>query len=88
MTEVKTIGDYINALPDEIREEVRRLNTPENGGEHEHLEIDLGTLGNPYIFAQPLSWMFCFPVGHWAKWEALAEKYTLTEKDGKYYTNW
>ena len=78
MTEVKTIGDYINALPDEIREEVR------SGFIQENLFLESDPLTE-----EPLKWLVNWTDKEWLeKWEALSEKYTLTEKEGKYYTNW
>ena len=88
MTEVKTIGDYINALPNKIRKEVRRLNTPENSGTKESSSIKTETLALPCLFERPLNWIFIWEVGNESKWLSLSKKYTLTKKDGKYYTNW
>jgi len=79
MTEVKTIADYINALPDEIREEVR------SGFIQENLFLD----SDQNLTERPLYWLVDWTENEWkSKWGELAEKYTLTEKEGKYYANW
>ncbi len=75
MTEVKTIGDYINALPDEIREEVRRLNKIS----------DYRLIKKMSDRVEPMLSMFIMPD---LNWYDISKKYTLTEKEGKYYTNW
>ncbi len=78
MTEVKTIGEYINALPDEIREEVRRLNTI-----HKQLPLDPSDLKEGVICC-----LFTWEDARYNYWKEQNDKYTLTEKEGKYYTNW
>jgi len=84
MTEVKTIADYINALPDEIREEVRMANeNPKNFGTDLTTEIDEMDVKEGVIEG-----MFIYPLFGCRKWSAINLKYTLTEKEGKYYTNW
>lgn len=75
MTEVKTIGDYINALPDDIRGEVKELT-------EEELKMSIEDFKFRHA---PRAGLAMFTLDFWCK---KAYKYTLTEKDGKYYTNW
>jgi len=81
MTEVKTIGDYINALPDEIREVVRVKFHQENVFSESDKYLNAGI--------HPLWWIVDFTDSEWEnEWENLADTYTLKQKEGKYYTNW
>ena len=76
MTEVKTIGDYINALPDEIKSMATT----------QLFDANTKLSDIPYL-SHITAAVFC-KVSYEVYTTKIMNKYTLTEKEGKYYTNW